>query len=60
VRPYEYGIFKTPLEGSTHRLGGGTFDPATGRIYLTAQRADCNQGRYANPPVVMAYKAASN
>jgi len=60
VRPYEYGIFKTPFEGSTHRLGGGTFDPATGRIYLTAQKADREQGRYANPPVVMAYKASSN
>ncbi|MBC8874728.1 MAG: hypothetical protein H8E44_35270 [Planctomycetes bacterium] len=59
VRPYEYGIFKTPFEGSTHRLGGGTFDPATGRIYLTAQKADRLQGRYANPPVVMAFKAPS-
>jgi len=60
VRPYEYGVFKTPFEGSTHRLGGGAFDPATGRIYLTAQKADRSQGRYVNPPVVMAYKAASN
>jgi hypothetical protein len=57
VRPYEYGIFRTPFESSTHRLGGGTFDASTGRIYLTAQTADRAQGRYANPPVVMAYKA---
>ena len=60
VRPYEYGIFKTPFEGSTHRLGGGTFDPATGRIYLTAQKADREQGRYANPSVIMAFEASSN
>lgn len=57
VRPYEYGIFRTPFEGSTHDLGGGAFDPATGRIYLTAQKADRQQGEYANPPVVMACKA---
>jgi hypothetical protein len=57
VRPYEYGIFRTPFEGSSHRLGGGAFDASTGRIYLTAQGADRKQGRYANPPVVIAYKA---
>lgn len=57
VRPYEYGIFRTPFAGSSHWLGGGAFDPATGRIFLTAQKADREQGRYANPPVVMAYKA---
>jgi len=57
VRPYEYGIFRTPFSGSSHRLGGGAFDASTGRIYLTAQKADRKQGRYANPPVVMAYKA---
>jgi len=57
VRPYEYGIFPTPFAGSSHRLGGGAFDASTGRIYLTAQGADRQQGRYANPPVVMAYKA---
>ena len=57
VRPYEYGIFRTPREGSSHQLGGGAFDPSTGRIYLTAQGADNQQGTYANPPVIMAYKA---
>lgn len=57
VRPYEYGVFRTPFEGSTHKLGGGAFDPATGRIYLTAQKADDKQGTYANPPVVMAFEA---
>ena len=60
VRPYEYGIFRTPFEGSSHRLGGGAFDASTGRIYLTVQKADRKQGAYANPPVVMAYKALSN
>lgn len=54
VRPYEYGIFRTPFEGSSCKLGGGAFDASTGRIYLTAQHADNEQGAYANPPVVMA------
>lgn len=60
VRPYQHGIFRTPFEGSSQRLGGGAFDASTGRIYLTAQTADREQGRYANPPVVMAYKVSSN
>jgi len=47
VRPYEYGIFRTPFAGSSHRLGGGAFDASTGRIYLTAQKADRKQGRFA-------------
>jgi len=57
VNAYEYGIFHTPFAGSSQKLGGGAFDAATGRICLTAQKADRQQGRYANPPVVMAYKA---
>ena len=57
ARPYEHGIFRTPFEGSSQRLGGGAFDASTGRIYLTAQKADRKQGRYANPPVVTVYKA---
>jgi hypothetical protein len=56
VRPYEYGIFQTPFEGPSHKLGGGAFDVSTGRIYLTAQGADREQGEYSNPPVVMVYK----
>ena len=60
VRPYEYGIFRTPFEGETHKLGGGAFDASTGRIYLTAQKADRQQGRYANPPVVMAYEVRAS
>ena len=56
MRPYEYGIFQTPFQETSNQLGGGAFDASTGRIYLTAQKADRTQGRY-NPPVVMVYKA---
>ncbi len=60
VRPYEHGVFRTPFSDPSHQLGGGAFDASTGRIYLTAQKADREQGRYANPPVVMAYRATSD
>lgn len=39
----------------TREIGGGAFDAATGTLYLTLQRADREQGVYANPPVVAAY-----
>jgi hypothetical protein len=57
VRPYEYGIFRTPFADSSNCLGGGAFDASSGRIYLTAPQADRLQGTYANPPIVMAYEA---
>ena len=56
VRPYEYGIFQTPFADLSNRLGGGTFDPTTDRIYLTALFADRTQGRYKKLPVVMVWK----
>ena len=58
VRPYDYGPFPTPFQTSERQLGGGTFDPDSGLLYLTVQRADRAQGTYANPPVVVAYRAA--
>ena len=54
VHPYDYGTFDTPFQTSQRQLGGGSFDPATGLLYLTVQRADRTQGTYANPPVVVA------
>ncbi|MCB0360772.1 MAG: VCBS repeat-containing protein, partial [Bdellovibrionales bacterium] len=54
VRPYEYGEFPTAIQAT--EIGGGAFDPASGRLYLTIQRADDEQGPYANPPVVVVYR----
>ncbi|MCB0338386.1 MAG: hypothetical protein KDD53_02225, partial [Bdellovibrionales bacterium] len=54
VTPYEYGEFPTPF--TTQELGGGAFDADSGKLYLTVQRADTEQGQYANPPVVVVYK----
>ncbi|MCB9466359.1 MAG: hypothetical protein H6682_21880 [Candidatus Eisenbacteria bacterium] len=53
IRPYEYG--ELPALFPSTELGGGSFDPATGLLYLTYQRADREQGTYSNPPVVAAY-----
>lgn len=55
VRPYDYGIFDTPFDDIYHGIGGGSFDPATGNLYLTIQKADTEQGTYARPPVVVVY-----
>jgi hypothetical protein len=57
VRPYEYGRFDTPFQdGGFRPIGGGTFDPASGLLYLSVRGADREQGRYANPPVIVAYR----
>lgn len=54
VRPYAHGAF--PAAFPTNELGGGAYDVASGLLYLTLQRADDQQGTYANPPVVVAYR----
>jgi hypothetical protein len=53
VRPHAHGEFPTPFSGE---IGGGSFDPASGLLYLTLQGADTDQGQYANPPVIVAYQ----
>ncbi|MEE4239883.1 MAG: hypothetical protein V2I36_00340 [Desulfopila sp.] len=53
VRPYDYGMFPTPF--ATRSFGGGSFDPGSGTLYLTIQKADLMQGTYSNPPVVVAF-----
>ena len=35
---------------------GGAWDAERGLLYLTMLAADREQGRYANPPVVVAYR----
>lgn len=57
VRPYEYGQFPTVYD--SFRIGGGTFDSETGRLYLSFLKADRLQGTYRNPPIIAAYQFAS-
>ncbi len=54
VRPYAYGPFEPPFPAT--EIGGGAYDAASGLLYLTLQRADREQGKYANPPIVVAYR----
>lgn len=56
VRPYAYGALTTPFENAEHQIGGGSFDPSSGRLFFTIQKADTAQGQYANPPVVVVYR----
>jgi hypothetical protein len=54
VRPYAYGEFPSPF--STDTMGGGSYDADSGLLYLTMQGADRDQGDYANPPVIVAFR----
>lgn len=56
VLPYDSGEFEAPFDVT--EIGGGAFDETNGMLYLTLQRADSEQGTYANPPIVVAYKFA--
>ena len=56
VLPYDYGKFNTPFQANGMKgIGGGSFDPATGNLYLSVQRGDTEQGTYARPPVIVMY-----
>jgi len=60
VYPYDYGLFSSPFQaGSMRRIGGGSFDPITGNLYLSIQKGDTEQGTYARPPVIVVYKVDS-
>lgn len=56
VRPYAYGALPTPFENAEHQIGGGSFDPNSGQLFLAIQKADTAQGTYANPPVILVYR----
>lgn len=59
VLPYDYGEFETPFQNVFKEIGGASFDPVSGNLYLTIQRADNEQGVYSNPPIVVVYNAVS-
>jgi hypothetical protein len=54
IKPYEFGTFPTPFK--SREIGGGSYDPATGILYLNVLAADDEQGTYAVPPLIVAYK----
>lgn len=49
-------LMQVPFGSNTSDIGGGTYDPQSGILYLTVQREDNEQGTYANQPVVIAYQ----
>lgn len=59
VRPYDYGSLDLPFaEFGGDRpadVGGATFDPATGRLYLSLANADDQQNQYEPVPLILAY-----
>ncbi len=57
IRPYAYGEWQTPFAG--HLVGGGSYDPASGLLYVSVPGADREQGRYANPPVILAFSIST-
>lgn len=57
VRPYAYGAWNLPFPGAL--IGGGSYDPASATLYVTAPGADREQGTYSNPPVIMAFSIAA-
>ena len=56
VRPYDSGELKTPFQNGTQQIGGASFDPDSGLLYLSIQKADRSQGTYSNPPIILAYQ----
>lgn len=63
ARPYSRGVFPTPKEfqGPSYyrKIGGGSFDPVSGLLFLTSQMAD-QQGEYDIAPIVLVYKVNSD
>lgn len=53
VAPYAHGPMTLPFGWMP---GGGSFDPASELLYLTIQRGDTEQGPFANPPVIAAFR----
>ncbi len=59
VRPYDYGPLELPFgefAGDLRNdLGGATFDPATGTLYLSLANADDQQSQFEPVPLILAY-----
>lgn len=62
VRPYDYGVFNAPYQfdyykqaPEFHEIRGGTYDAATGTIYLAIYDGG-SFGTYERTPAIAAYK----
>lgn len=63
IMPYEWGTLDVPFDGSPEagikKLSGATFDPATGRLYVSLTYADNSQGQLSAQPLICAYTFGS-
>lgn len=61
IKPYKAGEFNAPYQGSLiNKVSGGSFDPASGQLYLTISDADKYQGGQSPfPPVIAVFKFSS-
>jgi len=56
IQPYAYGEFSVPFDNQgKNRIIGGTFDPATGMLYLSLKYAG-RVGEYDRPPLIVGYQ----
>lgn len=64
VKPYSYGLFKTPFDTISDPnvgsykvfISGGSYDAKNGIIYFSLAKADKLQHKFEPTPVIMAYK----
>ena len=58
IQPYASGRLSVPFDNQgKHRIKGGTFDPATGMLYLSLGGAG-QVGNYDRPPLIVGYQVA--
>lgn len=63
ARPYARGVFPSPPEFQGRRynkkIGGGSFDPKSGRLYLVSTEPE-QPGTYDTSPIVLVYEVNSD
>ncbi len=57
-RPYQHGVINSPFPST--KLGGGSYDTASGRLYLSLLSADTVQTQYGPPPIILVYNLKNN
>ena len=56
IQPYAYGDFSVPFDNQgLNKILGGTFDPATGMLYLSLEYAG-RVGKFDRPPLIVGYQ----
>ena len=58
IQPYAYGAFSVPFDNQgLNNIIGGTFDPASGMLYLSLKYAG-RVGRHDRPPLIVGYQVS--